>query len=431
MTAAPVRERRTNSGGPLAAKGRRRIHTIMLVKAFTRVRHARASRPAPKPTEHSLLEASCFGAIAGFVNANTKIRFDTFGGMMTGNTINFAIRLQSGDYAMAGATASLLAAFVVGGLCTLVMMHKCGRRGGLVLPPVVLAGALVLCDILQHRFPPSADGDTRWVNALISSLAAFAMGGQNMVSSRPGIGANSSFLTGTLKRLSEALYKCLTSTLPPAERLPTAVLLVVWTSNVLGALLGAALATSLRCAAKQSLMRPTPPPSTRQSHRRLSDCTNCRRHPEGSRTVGSTSSAVHPRARSHQRCSRCTAPPRYHDWSLCPVAALLFTAVLHQRAHDAARAAALERLKRAASPKGAPHRDPLVQRLESSIAQVKRHEQTRFRRFNTLSDGWKPRVSTPLTEVERVKQLANQAADDVVRAHANEKVDILIASSCG
>ena len=46
--------------------------------------------------------------------SNTKIRFDTFGGMMTGNSINFAIRLQAGEYPMALATGSLLLAFVIG-----------------------------------------------------------------------------------------------------------------------------------------------------------------------------------------------------------------------------------------------------------------------------------------------------------------------------
>ena len=67
----------------------------------------------PSP-EHSPLDAACFGFLAGYVNGNTKVRFDTFGGMMTGNTINFAIRLQTGQFAFAAATASLLFSFVLG-----------------------------------------------------------------------------------------------------------------------------------------------------------------------------------------------------------------------------------------------------------------------------------------------------------------------------
>jgi uncharacterized membrane protein YoaK (UPF0700 family) len=200
--------------------------------------------------ELNRLEAACFGLIAGYVNANTKIRFDTFGGMMTGNTVNFAIRLQTGQTAMALATGSLLLAFVIGGGVTLVLVNKLGRKGSLFMPPLLLGGALVLCDVLQHAYPPSPDDADAytWMRArpaFISTLVAFAMGGQNVVSSR-GIAANSTFLTGCLKRLTEAFYSWADGTMTEQDKKPTQILAAVWLSNFCGAVLGAVFAASLQ-----------------------------------------------------------------------------------------------------------------------------------------------------------------------------------------
>ena len=175
----------------------------------------------PSP-EHNPLDAACFGFLAGYVNGNTKVRFDTFGGMMTGNTINFAIRLQTGQFAFAAATASLLFSFVLGaharlealqvpiaaagplghscahrvvprllshsivapgcgagGLMTLYGVNKMGHKGKILFPPLLLAGVLVLCDALQAQYPHGDEpGARKWVSAAISSLCAFAMGGR-------------------------------------------------------------------------------------------------------------------------------------------------------------------------------------------------------------------------------------------------------------
>ena len=57
---------------------------------------------------------------------------------------------------------------------------------------------------------------------------------------------HTSHYAGTLKRLSEALYNHLTSQMKPADRLPTAVLAIVWCSNVVGAVIGAIFANSLQ-----------------------------------------------------------------------------------------------------------------------------------------------------------------------------------------
>ena len=55
-----------------------------------------------------LLTASLMGYTAGYVTSNTKVRFDTFGGMMTGNTVKLGISLQQGNWDWVGVYSSLI-----------------------------------------------------------------------------------------------------------------------------------------------------------------------------------------------------------------------------------------------------------------------------------------------------------------------------------
>ena len=46
------------------------------------------------PYNRDLFTAALMGFTAGYTTANTKVRFNTFGGMMTGNTVKVGIALQ-------------------------------------------------------------------------------------------------------------------------------------------------------------------------------------------------------------------------------------------------------------------------------------------------------------------------------------------------
>ena len=50
------------------------------------------------PYNRDLVTAALMGFTAGYTTANTKVRFNTFGGMMTGNTVKVGISLQQKEW---------------------------------------------------------------------------------------------------------------------------------------------------------------------------------------------------------------------------------------------------------------------------------------------------------------------------------------------
>ena len=245
--------------GKLSKKSALPRNTSPLYSSSLKSKLPRESR-IPQPQNRFL--AVCFAVIAGYVDANTFIRFKTFGGMMTGNTIKLAINLQQAEWMTALGFACTLLCFVVGGITMRAILekgslharHKAAVRSAvpgaravslsrssrliaLFAPPLMLFACLVLCDGLTSLT------DDKQARALISSLAAAAMGGQNMVSSRaPSVAANTTFLTGTLKRLSDGIYAWAAGELKAHDHRAIQVLAICWLFNMVGAIAGAALA---------------------------------------------------------------------------------------------------------------------------------------------------------------------------------------------
>ena len=130
-----------------------------------------------------LLTAALMGYTAGYVTSNTKVRFDTFGGMMTGNTVKLGISLQQGNWDWVGVYSSLISMFAFGTVCALWMIQKLGSKRAQHAALFIFCGALVLVDgialSVRHHDPV--------YQSLASSLAAFALGGQNLMSQKSGV----------------------------------------------------------------------------------------------------------------------------------------------------------------------------------------------------------------------------------------------------
>ena len=71
-----------------------------------------------------LLTAGLLGFSSGYVTSNTKTRFGTYGGMMTGNTVGLGMSMQQNDWGKVAVFASVLSGFAFGTLLALIMLKK-------------------------------------------------------------------------------------------------------------------------------------------------------------------------------------------------------------------------------------------------------------------------------------------------------------------
>lgn len=158
-------------------------------------------------------------AVAGSADAVAYIRFGTFVGAMTGNTVLLGIDLANWHGAKALYHVGIIAAFVAAVIA--------GRAATLWwLPPgTVLVGTAIML---------AAAGSIE--SAWGAAIGAAALGLQNVaVRKIGGVSVNTAFITGDLVRLGAAAPQAGAS----EQRNQVAMLAVAWLSYAAGAVLGA------------------------------------------------------------------------------------------------------------------------------------------------------------------------------------------------
>lgn len=206
--------------------------------------------------------AVTFGFSAGYVDANTKRRFATFGSLMTGNAVQLGTAAAGGDWHEAALCASTFVAFDVGLMVTSHIIHLATRdssRESLVSPKphgsrdgagldrralpaavrfwaaVLICVGLVSCDALQAVLTPISF-DQRFAGA----FAAFAMGVQNVCTLKGALHQNTSLLGGSMQQLAFVTYRWLIGTANSEELNEAAESFVVFLGYLAGAAAGAA-----------------------------------------------------------------------------------------------------------------------------------------------------------------------------------------------
>ena len=234
--------------------------------------------------QRDLLTGSLMGFISGYTTSNTKVRFNTFGGMMTGNTVKLGITLAQGEYAWSGVFAACVANFFLGTIAALFMIQKLGARRA----KLAFLGLLCMCFALVDGVALAVDNTPEEYNiwaSLVSSVASFArasagldpstceflspvpcpapvslaepkvdgptffsaVGAQNLLSQKAGlIKANTTFMTGNIQKMAEALWiayqKRKSGGLKPSESRAALLLFYVWLFYVVGGVAGASTA---------------------------------------------------------------------------------------------------------------------------------------------------------------------------------------------
>jgi len=187
-----------------------------------------------------LLTAGLLGLSSGYVTSVTKLRFNTFGGMMTGNTVKLGMSMQEGDWEQAAIFACVLSCFALGTLFALIMLRQSAVRQRVWL--FGFCALFVIVDGLAYAIRTSGGSATS--ESIVSALAAVALGAQNCISQKSNVvKANTTFMTGNIQKMVEAVYVGFTKGLKPAERRAALLLLITWSLYIVGGVVGAALSS--------------------------------------------------------------------------------------------------------------------------------------------------------------------------------------------
>lgn len=193
-----------------------------------------------------LLTALLMGFVSGYTTGNTKVRFNTFGGMMTGNTVKLGITMAQGDWPWTGVFAASISMFFIGTIFALYMIQKIGELRFQHLFLLIFMACFILTDGLALAVDTTPESYNIYAS-LVSSLAAFALGAQNLLSQKSGvIKANTTFMTGNIQKMAEAVWNAWQKRnkggLSAADKRAAAVLFCTWISYIGGGVCGAATA---------------------------------------------------------------------------------------------------------------------------------------------------------------------------------------------
>ena len=212
--------------------------------------------PARQSVFHAnrdFLVAGLVSFVSGYVVSNTKVRFDTYGGMMTGNVVQMGMAAQENNWTWVGIYFLCIANFICG---VMLGLHMLPRLGSIADPAIIIfmCGIFILVDgIDYHQTFNSPDGDrVREYNdvmgspeyniwsSLASTLVPFALGMTNIISLKADVIKNDvTFLSNNIQKLGIALYNGFTVGLTPAEKRDALILLSNCFCYIFGGVSGA------------------------------------------------------------------------------------------------------------------------------------------------------------------------------------------------
>ncbi|MGA7959225.1 MAG: YoaK family protein [Xanthobacteraceae bacterium] len=159
-------------------------------------------------------------ATGGAADAIAFLRYDTFVGAMTGNTVLLGIDLAEGNLDRAGFHLGIVAIFLVAVVVTEIALRlKIPPALPVALTALMLGGSEFITD--------------QWSAA----ICAAALGMQNAaVRSIAGVPINTVFITGNLVRLGTTVPE---ASAPQQQQATLAVLTIAWIAYAAGAVAGA------------------------------------------------------------------------------------------------------------------------------------------------------------------------------------------------
>jgi len=211
-----------------------------------------SSRPTC-PILKTVLYGACLSCCDGCINANTKMRFNTYGGMMTGNTVSLGMSFAREEWTDAALFATIIFCFFFGAVVGwAASKHK--KHGSLRYLVVFVSIGFVTLEALVQAV--DSKDDQRWVSA----ISPFLMGMVDVIGFKGSLGQHVTFMTGNVQKLAGTTWDLLSlsrhldgdneskpNTAKREQKALTKLQLdlctvgTIWTSYVLGAIAGACM----------------------------------------------------------------------------------------------------------------------------------------------------------------------------------------------
>jgi uncharacterized membrane protein YoaK (UPF0700 family) len=150
----------------------------------------------------ALLYGGFVAACDGYVNSNTKMRFGTYGGMMTGNTVSLGRSVADEKWEDVALFSTIIFNFFFGALIAWGLSHY--KKKGSFRYLVLLVGlGFVVIEILVEVI------DSKKQKKWVSTLSAFLMGMIDVIGFKGSLGQHITFMTGNLQKLAGTTYDIL------------------------------------------------------------------------------------------------------------------------------------------------------------------------------------------------------------------------------
>jgi uncharacterized membrane protein YoaK (UPF0700 family) len=171
-----------------------------------------------------MYQACILAIIAGYADAVGFLKYDTFAGLMTGNTILLGIVISNAKLASAVFELAIIVIFIIGIILARILLRVYGNPR---VPMTLVSALMIICSLVRRD--------------IAAPMLALAMGLQNSAANRfNGIALNTVFITGNLQKLGEGIFHW---AWPPKDGSSSsdgvAIFALVWIGYAVGAALGA------------------------------------------------------------------------------------------------------------------------------------------------------------------------------------------------
>lgn len=221
-----------------------------------------AEKPAEQgtccPTVMTALYGACLAACDGYINANTKIRFGTYGGMMTGNTVALGKSFAEEEWESVALFATIIFLFFCGAFVGW-LVGRWKKQGSFRFLVLVVGVGFLAIELIVHAIEDEDEDKEHNRQRWASVISPFLMGIVDVIGFKGSLGQHITFMTGNLQKLAGTSLDAITLSTSQTDvvskpntakgekkklskvKRDLSIVGAIWISYVLGAVSGACM----------------------------------------------------------------------------------------------------------------------------------------------------------------------------------------------
>lgn len=142
-----------------------------------------------------VLYGASLSACDGYINANTKMRFGTYGGMMTGNTVALGMSFAKEEWENVALFCTIIVLFFIGAMVGWAA-GRWKKRGSFRFLALFVGAGFVVLEVVAQAV--KTKDDQKWT----SIISPFLMGMVDVIGFKGSLGQHITFMTGNVQKLA-------------------------------------------------------------------------------------------------------------------------------------------------------------------------------------------------------------------------------------